>query len=74
MFVGKVIAMVIVNGGPGPTFLSPAIVDYLFGGMTAVKATVEDVLDVNVRAKITKVCAGFHVGNFSGGGSHQEYT
>ena len=55
MFVGKVIAMSVVNGGPGPTFLSPVIVDYLFGGVSAVKPSVEDVLDYDIQTKISKV-------------------
>ena len=50
MFVGKVIAMSIVNGGPGPTFLSPVI-----GGVSAVKPSVEDILDHEIQTKISKV-------------------
>lgn len=54
--MGKAIALSIVNGGPGPTFLAPVVVDYLFGGITCVKPSVEDVLDETVRSKIQKVC------------------
>ena len=56
LFMGKVIALLIVNGGPGPTFLAPVVDDYLFGGIACVKPSVEDVPDETVRSKIQKVC------------------
>ena len=34
----------ILNGGPGPSFLLPAIVDFIFGGIPMIKPQVEDVL------------------------------
>ena len=30
----------ILHGGPGPIFFSPVIVDYLFGGMSAVNPNI----------------------------------
>lgn len=39
--MGKIIALSIIHGGPGPVFLSPAVVDYLFGGISAIKAIIE---------------------------------
>ena len=30
---------------PGPVFFAPVVIDYLFGGISAVKACVEDVPD-----------------------------
>jgi len=56
LIVGKIFSLSIINGGPGPSFLSRVVVDYLFGGVTAVKATVEDIIDDEVKAKIEKVC------------------
>ena len=49
------IALSILNGGPGPTFLSPAVVDFLFGGLSTVKPCVEDVPDMLIREKIRQV-------------------
>ena len=53
--VGKLIALSILHGGPGPIFFAPVIVDYLFGGMAAVHPTVDDVPDEGIRSKIIKV-------------------
>ena len=55
--VGKRIALSILHGGPGPVFLSPVIVDYLFGGISAVHPCIEDVPDEALKSKIRKVCA-----------------
>ena len=49
------IAMSILHGGPGPTFLAPSIVDYLFGRLSAVTPLVEDVPDMLTQNKIQKV-------------------
>lgn len=51
MYVGKII----LHGGPGPIFFSPVVVDYLFGGMSAVKPTVDDVPNESLRLKIIQV-------------------
>lgn len=49
------IALSILNGGPGPSFLSPAVVDFVFGGISIVKPQVEDVPDMLIREKIYQV-------------------
>ena len=41
--------------GPGPVFFSPAVIDYLFCGISTVKVTVDDVPDVTLKDKIKKV-------------------
>ena len=53
--MGKMIALSILHGGPGPVFLAPVIIDYLFGGIASVKACVEDVPDCEIQAKLRKV-------------------
>ena len=53
--IGRIIALSILHGGPGPTFFAPVIVDYLFGGFSAVKPCVEDVPDTELQSKIKKV-------------------
>lgn len=55
LFVGKAIALSILNGGPGPTFFSPLSIDYLFGGITKVKPSVDDIPDMLIQDKISKV-------------------
>ena len=49
------IALSIINGGPGPVFFSSTVVDYLFGGISSVTPSIDDVPDVEVQAKIRKV-------------------
>ena len=41
--VGKMIAMSLVHGGPGPHFFTPAVADYIMYGMVQVRATPLDV-------------------------------
>ena len=45
LYVGKMIALSIIHGGPGPVFFSPAVVDYLFGGISSVTPRIEDIPD-----------------------------
>ena len=45
LYVGRMIALSILHGGPGPVFFAPVVVDYLFGGISAVKPSVDDVPD-----------------------------
>ena len=53
--IGRIIALSILHGGPGPTFFAPIVVDYLFGGFSAVKPCIEDVPDNELQSKINKV-------------------
>ena len=45
--IGQMIAVSIVNGGPGPQCFSKAVVDYLCSGM--IKATIVDVPDAEIQ-------------------------
>ena len=49
------IALSILHGGPGPVFFSSVVIDYLFGGISAVKPTIEDVPEEELQSKIRKV-------------------
>ena len=49
-------ALSILHGGPGPTLFPPVIIDYIFSGMSGVRAQVEDVPDIDIRRKLAKVC------------------
>lgn len=53
--MGKIIALSILHGGPGPVFFSSAVVDYLFGGIATVRPSIEDIPDQQVQDKIRKV-------------------
>ena len=55
LYIGKIIALSIVHGGPGPVFFSPVIVDYLFGGMSALSASINDIPDESLQIKVRKV-------------------
>ena len=54
MFVGKIIALSILHGGTGPVFFAPVVIDYLFGGISAVRPSIEDVPDEEIQLKIKR--------------------
>ena len=56
LFVGKAIALSILSGGPGPSFFADAVVDYLFAGVSAVQAKIEDIPDESIQQQVSKVC------------------
>ena len=57
-YVGRMIALSILHGGPGPVFFAPIIADYLFSGICAVKPSINDVPERQLQLKIQKVwCA-----------------
>ena len=49
------IAMSVIHGGPGPTFFTPAVADYLIGGVSSVKPNMSDIPDLEIQSKIKKV-------------------
>ena len=53
--IGVFIVLSLSQGGPGPTFFSSCVVDYLFGGTAAVKACIDDIPDKEVCEKLHKV-------------------
>ena len=53
--VGKMIALSILYGGPGPAFFAPSVIDYLFGGLSMVTPLVEDIPDTATQDKIKQV-------------------
>ena len=55
MYIGRMVALSILHGGPGPVFFAPVVIDYLFGGIAAVKPRVADVPDEHLRTMIEKV-------------------
>ena len=62
--MGRMFALSILHGGTGPFFLSPSVVDYLFGGVGAVKPTIDEVPDDIIQQKIRKARKLFCVYNY----------
>lgn len=52
--MGKIIGLSLVHGGPGPKFLAPTVVDYLFGGLNKVQPRLEDIPDMEVQQLMMK--------------------
>ena len=59
-YVGMMLALSLVHGGPSPKFFSAAMADYIVYGMGKVKATPGDVPDHAMRKKLIKVCCHIH--------------
>ena len=56
--VGALIALSILNSGPGPSFLAPCVAQYLFYGMESLEMTppnIEDVPDSIIKGRINQV-------------------
>ena len=54
-YIGQMIAVSILHGGPGPGCLSHAVVDYLTFGLSKINATIDDVPDANVQEHMKRV-------------------
>ena len=48
-YIGQMMAVSILHGGPGPGCLSHAVVDYITFGLSKVNATIDDVADAKVQ-------------------------
>ena len=53
--MGKMIALSIIHGGPGPSYFAECVVDYLFSGLKAVTARVTDIPDAIIQQHLQKV-------------------
>jgi len=56
-YVGAILALSIVYGGPAPQFFAESVADYFVYGFNGVQTTIEDIPDTLVKEKLTKVCA-----------------
>ena len=54
-YIGVIIALSIIHGGPGPTFLSSAVADYIVSGFKGVKAMACDIPDPFISDSLQKV-------------------
>ena len=59
-FIGSIVALSLVHGGPAPSFFSPAVADYIVHGVQNVRATIDDVPDEQVQQKLMKVNLYFY--------------
>lgn len=58
--VGKIIALSVIHGGPGPTFLSKSVLNYIFREGKLFDVYIEDIPDETVQALLEKVCRFSH--------------
>ena len=54
-YVGEIMALSVVHGGPGPNCLSPAVVDNLCYGLQKIRGTVDDIPNESIRRAVKKV-------------------
>ena len=54
-YVGQMIAVSLVHGGPSPVFLAPSVVDYIVHGMSKVKATASEVPSRRIGSTLEEV-------------------
>lgn len=54
-YVGQMIAVSLIHGGPAPSFLAPSAVEYITYGLQKVKGRPEDVPDDVIQSKLIKV-------------------
>ncbi len=53
--IGKIIALSVIHGGPGPAFLAKSVVNYIFRSGTTFNVYIEDVPDQSIQALLNKV-------------------
>ena len=51
-YVGKMVAVSLIHGGPAPTFLAPSVVDYVIKGIRGADPEVKEVPNLQVRSKL----------------------
>ena len=54
LYVGQMIVVSLLHGGPGPSFFSKAVADYFTFGQSGVSPSRDDVPDVSVQKSIEK--------------------
>lgn len=54
-YIGVIVALSLVHGGPAPQFFSPAVADYIVCGVQGVKATISDIPHSMIRQSLQKV-------------------
>ena len=63
--IGRMIAVSIVHGGPGPRFFSPHFFQYLTGEVKAIGAPIEDIPDDEVKKALLEVLCLARISNLN---------
>ena len=58
-YIGQMIAVSLIHGGPAPTFLAPSVVGYILKGIRGADPQVKEVPNLHVRQKLEEVCIMF---------------
>ncbi len=56
-YIGQVLALSLVHGGPTPSFFAKPVAQYIINGLDKVEANIYDIQDSDLREKLTKVIA-----------------
>ena len=56
-YVGRMMAVSLIHGGPSPVFLATSVVNYIFYGISKVRATVNEVPIHTIKSKLKEVGA-----------------
>ena len=54
-YIGQMMAMSLIHGGPAPTFLAPSVVDCVIIGIRGADPDVKEVPNLQVRSKLEVV-------------------
>ena len=54
-YIGQMMAVSLIHGGPAPTFLAPSVVDYIIKGIRGADPQVKEVPNLHVRSKLNEV-------------------
>ncbi len=58
-YVGVIIALSLIHGGPAPHFFSAGVADYIVKGIEGVNPDVQEVPDDVIRKSLEEVCRFF---------------
>ena len=54
-YVGQMIAVSLVHGGPAPTFFAPSVIDYFIKGIKGTNPRIGEVPSTHIRRKLEEV-------------------
>ena len=54
-YIGQMISVSQIHGGPSPTFFANCVVDYIVHGLAKVRANVDEVTDETIKANLRQV-------------------
>jgi hypothetical protein len=54
-YIGQILSITLVHGGPAPSFFAEPVADYILYGLEKIKVSIADVQDKAVKRKLKKV-------------------